>query len=192
VLSAPPAQADFIEQAIRGFSPDEVFSVEWLRRVFSRDAERIVGPAEVNYADNTTFRSHAHESTRAISTADSALYEKLAASLDPKEIEDSGFSGDVLPAFGAFSDGILCAAAYYRIWEPSIAHITVATHPAYRRRGFAAAAVGALAADAFERGLILQWRAVAWNRNSLALARNLGFRYYCSTIYVRLRDPQRG
>ena len=91
------------------------------------------------------------------------------------------------PAFGAFSADVLCAAASYTVWEPSIAHIIVATHPDHRRKGFASAAIGALAADAFARGLILQYRAVAWNTSSLALAHALGFSHYCSTLYVRLR-----
>jgi len=38
--------------------------------------------------------------------------------------------------------------------------------------------------------MILQWRALAWNKNSLSLARDLGFNYYCSTLYVRLRNPE--
>jgi len=164
--------------------------VEWLQRVFAQDAERILGPAEVNYADETIFRSERRHFTRPLSASDSAAYSALAAALDSKEVEDSGVSSEAFPAFGAFSDQILCAVASYEIWETSIAHITVATHPNYRRRGFAKAAVGALATAALDQGLILQWRAVAWNKNSLALARDLGFKHYCSTLYVRIRDSE--
>ena len=190
VIASPPAKAELIQNAIVDISPEEAFSVEWLQRVFANDAERILGPAEVNYADETSFRSEPSHRGRALLTSESDAYRVLVDALDPKEVEDSGVSSDAFPAFGAFSDDILCSVASYEIWKPSIAHIRVATHPNYRRRGFATAAVQALAASALDCGLILQWRAVAWNKNSLSLARDLGFNYYCSTLYVRLRNPE--
>ena len=190
VLAAPPGRTQQIQDAIRGRSPDEVFSAEWLHSVFVQDAERILGPAHVSYADDTSFRSESSRSARSISASDAAAYRALASALGSKEVEDSGFSGEAFPAFGAFSAEVLCAAASYTVWEPSMAHIIVATHPDHRRKGFASAAIRALAADAFARGLILQYRAVAWNASSLALARALGFSYYCSTLYVRLRAAE--
>jgi GNAT superfamily N-acetyltransferase len=188
IIACPPTKAKFVQNAVAAVSPEEVFSVEWLQRVFAQDAERIVGPAEVHYADETSFRSERSYFTRPLSAADSAAYSALVAALDSKEVEDSGSSSRAFPALGAFSDRTLFAVASYKVWEPSIAHITVATHRNYRRRGFAKAAVGAPAAEALGRGLILQWRAVAWNKNSLSLARDLGFKYYCSTLYVRIRN----
>jgi GNAT superfamily N-acetyltransferase len=194
VIASPPGKAELIQNAIIDLSPEEAFSVEWLQRIFANDAERIIGPAEVNYADETSFRSEESHGGRALLATDSDAYHGLVAALDPKEVEDSGVSfrpiSETFPAFGVFSDYILCSVASYEVWKPSIAHIRVATHPNYRRRGFAKAAVQALAAAAFDSGLILQWRAVAWNKNSLSLARDLGFNYYCSTIYVRLRTSK--
>ena len=190
VLAAPPDRAELVQDKVRGLSVDELFSVDWLQGVFDQDAERILGPAHVYYADSTTFRPDGALAGRPISSVDAGAYRALAAALDSNELEDSGFSGDSFPAFGVFSGGVLCAAASYRVWEPSIAHIIVATHPQYRRRGFAGAAIRSLAADAFDRGLILQWRAVSWNENSLSLARSLGFSHYCSTLYVRLRSSR--
>ena len=172
------------------FSVHDLFSAEWLQHVLGKDVEQILGPAEVNYADDTSFRCNGRQPARPISASDAIAYRALASALDSKEIEDSGFSAEMFPAFGAFSEDILCAAASYTVWEPSIAHIIVATHPDYRRRGFASAAISALAADAFDRGLILQWRAISSNKNSLALARHLGFAHYCSTLFVRLRESK--
>jgi len=188
VIASPPDKVEFIQNAIVDIPPEEVFSVEWLQRVFANDAERILGPAEVNYADESSFRSEPSHSGRALLASESDAYRALVDALDPREVEENGFSSDAFPAFGAFSDDILCSVANYKVWKPSIAHISVATHPNYRRRGFANAAVQALAAAAFDCGLILQWRAVAWNKNSLSLARDLGFNYYCSTLFVRLRS----
>jgi GNAT superfamily N-acetyltransferase len=190
IIASPPATAELIQNAIADVSPEEAFSVEWLQSVFANDAERILGPAEVNYADETTFRSEYNHCGRALSISESDAYRTFVAALAPKEVEDSGVSADAFPAFGAFSDDLLCSVASYRVWEPSIAHISIATHPNYRRRGFAKAAVQALAVSALDCGLILQWRAVTWNTNSLSLSSDLGFEYYCSTLYVRLRNPQ--
>lgn len=192
ILASPPAWAEVLHEAIVGVSPVDIFSVAWLQRVFANNAERILGPAEVHYADDTSFRAALNPHGRALSTADVPVYRELVAALDPKEVEESGVSAEAVPAFGAFCDDRLCAVASYQVWQPSIAHISVATHPDHRRHGFAKAAVQALAAEALDRGLILQWRAVAWNTNSLALARSLGFAYYCSTLYVRLRNTDEG
>jgi GNAT superfamily N-acetyltransferase len=188
VVAAPAEQHDRIQECMQGRSVDELFSVDWLRSTLGEDAAKILGPAEVHYADETTFRSPGAPSARELSKEDEPSCRLLQSALKASEAEESGYSAERLPAFGAFSGNTLCAAANYSIWEPSIAHIVVATHPERRRRGFAKAAIGALANDAFKRGLTLQWRAVAWNENSLALARVLGFEHYCSTIFARLRS----
>jgi predicted GNAT family acetyltransferase len=122
-----------------------------------------------------------------LSEPDSDAYRALISDLSQTESAESGAAAGQFPAFGSFCDDVLCAVASYEVWQSSIAHIRVATHPQYRRGGFARAAVQALACDAFERGLILQWRAVAWNTNSLTLAAALGFEHYATTIFVRLK-----
>lgn len=187
IVASPPGISDSVRDGVHGRSPDNVFSVQWLQSVLGSQAEVILGPAEVNYADATTFLTAHHGSARPLSDADSDAYRLLISSLHESEIAESGATAGKFPAFGSFSDNVLCAVASYAIWASSIAHIIVATHPRYRRRGFARAAVQALAADAFERGLILQWRAVTWNTNSLALAAALGFEHYASTMFARLK-----
>jgi GNAT superfamily N-acetyltransferase len=186
IIASPPAKVELIEQAVVDASPEEVFSVDWLERILGNQAERIVGPAELKYADEATFRSEPDPLGRALSASDAVAYRSLVAALDPQQ-EDISVSSDAFPAFGAFSDDTLCSVASYEVWEPCIAHIRIATHPSYRRRGFARAAARALAREALENRLILQWRALAWNTNSLRLARSLGFTHYGSTLYVRLR-----
>ena len=187
IIASPPGMTDFIRNAVQGRTPADVFSVPWLQHVVGSQVEVILGPAELNYADTTTFCVADRGSARPLSEADSDAYRALISSLTETEILESGALAGKFPAFGAFCDNVLCAVASYAVWQSSIAHIIVATHSQYRRRGFARAAVQALAADAFERELILQWRALAWNTNSLALAASLGFEHYASTIYVRLK-----
>lgn len=187
VVAIPPEKHGHIRDSVGDLSPDELFSVEWLQGALGQDVEKIRGPADLFYADETNFRFGEIRQARALSPADLPACVELQASLDAKELEDSGFEAGKSPAFGVFSGNVLGAVASYSIWEPSIAHINVATHRDYRRQGFATAAVRALARDALSRGLVLQWQTVVWNTNSTALARQLGFEHYSRKLFARCR-----
>src|SRR5262245_20557109 len=102
VIASPPAKAELIQKAIIDLSPEEVFSVEWLQRILANDAGRIIGPAEVHYADETSFRSEQSHGGRALLATDSVAYRGLVAALDPKEVEYSGVSSEVFPALEVF------------------------------------------------------------------------------------------
>jgi ribosomal protein S18 acetylase RimI-like enzyme len=104
----------------------------------------------------STFNPSPVISCRLLTPEDTAICRSFTTALSAAEIDQSGFDSRETPAFGAFASGVLCAIASYQIWEPRIAHITVATHPDYRRHGFGRVAVSALAEDAFARNLILQ------------------------------------
>jgi GNAT superfamily N-acetyltransferase len=186
VVASPPHRSQLIAARVRGLPVGQVFSVEFVKRLLSPDVGKILGPACVSYADDSTFRPAPADSCRMLTPDDAAIRHALAAALNPTEIEQSGFDAHESPAFGVFADGALCGVASYEIWEPRLAHITVATHPDYRRRGYGRAVVSALAKHALGRGFILQYRALASNENSLALARSLGFLRYASTINARL------
>lgn len=190
IVAVPPDRAELFHQAIQGRSVEEMFSGAWLQAVLGDDVEVILGPAQVNYADKISFCPDDAQAARAMTASDTAAYDLLVAALGAQEIAESGLSAQSLPAFGVFAQEKLCAVASYSIWQPAIAHIAVASDPNYRRRGFARAAVSALAADAFAHGLILQWRALTSNRHSLALAHGLGFTPYCETLFARLREAR--
>src|SRR5690242_6913305 len=51
IIASPPTKADFIPSTVHDCSPDEVFSVPWLQSLLGSQAELVVGPAELNYAD---------------------------------------------------------------------------------------------------------------------------------------------
>ncbi len=189
ILASPPATFERIQKAIVDVRAEEAFSVAWLERSLADVAETIIGPAELTYADEASFRSEPSPQGRALSASDAGAHRALVAALDPEQ-EDISVSASVdeLPTFGAFSGDARCSVASYEVWPPCIAHIRIATHPGHRRRGFARAAARALAVEAFENGWILQWRALASNASSLSLARGLGFSHYASTLYVRLRS----
>lgn len=186
IIASPQYLADSIAAGVSDLPLQKIFSVEFVERLLGSRVEKILGPAHVSYADSSTFRPSPIVSCRSLTPDDAAIGQKFAAALTAAELEQSGFDPKEAPAFGVFSGKDLCAVASYQIWEPRIAHITVATHPGYRRRGYGRVAVSALAEHAFARNLILQYRSLASNENSLKLGRSLGFQQYCSTIYARL------
>jgi GNAT superfamily N-acetyltransferase len=186
VVASPRRLIDFIATSVRDLPIGKIFSVEFVQRLPAPGIERILGPARVSYADSSTFRLSPTISCRLLTPDDAAICQSFTEALSVAEVEQSGFDSGEAPAFGAFAAGVLCAVASYQVWEPRIAHITVATHPDYRRLGYGPVAVSALAEHAFARNLILQYRALASNENSLKLGRSLGFQKYCSTIYARL------
>lgn len=190
IVAAPSRCAKLISGALDGRSVDQSFSRTWLQTTLGDAVERIDGPADILYADQSSFRGAVSHAARALTDADRGAYHALASVLDGQEIADSGFSADNFPAFGVFSGDRLCAVASYRVRQPSIAEILVATHPNYRRQGFARAALSALALEAFKFHLVLELRAPASNENSLAFARALGFGHYCSTLFAQLRAPR--
>jgi GNAT superfamily N-acetyltransferase len=187
VLAAPPKHADRITKSIRSIPRADVFSVEFVERLLSPEVEKILGPTHVAYADASTFLPSTTSDCRLLTPEDASVYAAFREALSPEELEQSGFNTSQEPAFGRFAEGQLVAAAYYQLWPPCIAHITVATHPQFRRKGHASAVVSALAEYALARNLILQYRALFVNTNSLKLGQSLGFEHYCSTIYARLR-----
>jgi GNAT superfamily N-acetyltransferase len=189
VVASPQHLTDFIAARIGNRPVAEIFSIEFVERLLGSRLEKILGPARVSYADRSTFRPAPTVSCRLLTPDDAVICRTFAAALSAADLEQSGFDPGEAPAFGVFAGGVLCAVASYQIWEPCIAHITVATHPDYRRCGHGGVAVSALAEFVFARNLILQHRSLASNENSLRLGRSLGFQQYCSTIYARLLEP---
>ncbi|MDB6006947.1 MAG: family N-acetyltransferase [Prosthecobacter sp.] len=188
VIASPPQGVSSITQGVRDLPCHEVFSVEFVERLLGPNISKVLGPAHVSYADRSTFRAAAVATCRLLTPGDDAARHELVAAMSPAELEQSGLDSEEAPAFGEFADGVLCAVASYRTWEPRIAHIIVATHPHHRRRGHGQRVVSALAVHALANDLILQYRALAVNSNSLALAKSLGFQPYGSTLYARLRS----
>jgi GNAT superfamily N-acetyltransferase len=188
LVACPPNRAGFVTAHVKDLPPDKVFSVEFIKGLLTPKVERVIGPAHLAYADGSTFRPSRSTSCRMLTPGDTEILQEFAATLSQAEVEQSGFNTSDVPAFGAFADGVLCAAASYQIWETRIAHIIVATRPTHRRRGHARAAVTALAEHALARNLVLQWRALASNEHSSKLAESLGFQPYGSTIYARLES----
>ena len=184
VVASPPSHAELTRKRVSDLPIEQLFSIDFVARMSAGDVERVLGPAQVLYADIQTFRRSPVPHCRQLTSDDAHRIEALAGTLTASELELSGFNADQPPAFGAFAGGVLCAVASYELWSSQIAHITVVTHRDFRRQGHARAAISALADHALARKMVLQYRAVECNENSLALGRSLGFEYFCSTIYA--------
>ncbi|HWB10699.1 MAG TPA: GNAT family N-acetyltransferase [Pirellulales bacterium] len=109
----------------------------------------------------------------------------LQQSCDPIEWQHGGSSVEQ-PCSGIFVGKQLVSIAGYEVWGGSIAHLSVITHPGYRRRGFGRAATAHVALHAIEAGLLPQYRTLESNVGSLRIAKSLGFRRYATSLAIRL------
>ncbi len=186
LISVPPTlPAEFRDvlarAARRGLETDE----RWAEAL-GASLDRVVGPAWIGYADRQTLREGAPSpGTRRLTEEDRPFMEQLREACTPTEWEHAGGDEGEL-AVGAFADGELAALARYVDWG-GIAHVSIVTHPARRGRGFGRQAVAALTREVLERGLVAQYRVLADNAPSLAVAGALGFQHYATSLALRLR-----
>lgn len=152
---------------------------------------RVVGPAWIGYGDAGTLRRpEPRAGTRVLTEEDAPALTRLRQACDPVEWEHGGSSPGEHPLVGTFGeDGVLAAVAGYEVWGERIAHIAVLTRRDRRGRGLGRDVAGSLAALAMERGLVPQYRTLAANGPSLAVARALGFQPYATSLSLRLTTP---
>ncbi|HEU4560552.1 MAG TPA: GNAT family N-acetyltransferase [Longimicrobium sp.] len=154
--------------------------------IFGDEVEAVIGPAALHYTDGGTLRPLPPSPTvRVLSRDDLPAAEVLRSACTPLEWEHGAnpLGNDVVA--GVFVGGELAALAGYEVWDGVVAHLSVVTHPAHRRRGHAA--VSRVTQMALERGLLAQYRALESNTPSLAVAVRLGFQPYARSLAVRLR-----
>ena len=78
------------------------------------------------------------------------------------------------------------AAAEIGAGGDRLLHIGILTHPAYRGRGFGKAVVSAMTTYGLATGAVVQYRTLAGNLASVAIAHALGFQDFGQTLAVRL------
>jgi RimJ/RimL family protein N-acetyltransferase len=160
------------------------------RGVFGDLLERVIGPAEIRYADAGTLRPAPREArVRLLDAADAPALERLRRACSETEWEHGGRELGAGLIAGVFAEDELAAVAGYEVWDGTIAHIGIVTHPAHRGRGLGASAVHHVARAALRSGLVPQYRALASNTPSLRIAARLGFVPYAESLAVRLRVP---
>jgi GNAT superfamily N-acetyltransferase len=190
VFTVPATLLPAVAAAIRDRAVAEVFDRAFLAQLFGECVERIIGPAVRHCADSTDFRPVDARGTRLLHPDDDAALRALAAACGPEDWDESGLQASLgvarPPTFGCFVSDELAAAGLL-IPKGPLRNIDIATHPAYRRRGYGRAVVSAMTAHALAEGVLPHYQALATNTASLALARSLGFVRYATALAVRLK-----
>ncbi|MFI7131739.1 GNAT family N-acetyltransferase [Nonomuraea sp. NPDC050153] len=166
----------------------------------------VLGPATLAYLDTADFTRHhlpapdipgpttpGHLAAAPVTAGverlpvDHPAIRALLSSVPEEEAAESGLEEIGSAAYAVREGGDAIAAAGFRPWLDTAAHVSVLTAPRYRGRGLARLAASAAVADALATGLLPQWRARP--EPSRRVARALGFREYGAQISLRLQ-PQ--
>ncbi|HEY1785011.1 MAG TPA: GNAT family N-acetyltransferase [Pirellulales bacterium] len=169
-------------------SVERVFQPAFIAALFGSAVQVILGPCPIAYFPETKLQLVASlPECRRLTEGDRAAVELLAADCGPVDWDHGGVEFDGhRSVFGCFADGRLVSAASYEIWGAAIAHVGVATAPAYRGRGFATSVATAATIDALRRGLVPQWRTLESNFASIRVGEAIGYVPFAAHFVVRL------
>lgn len=123
---------------------------------------------------------------RRLGDEDDAAIAELRSSCSARDWEHGGTASDATTRMGVFKGGTLAALASYNIWGDRIAHISIVSHPRFRRSGLARAAVSAITRHALDDNLIAQYRTLVSNTPSLAIANRLGFERFANSVVIQM------
>jgi RimJ/RimL family protein N-acetyltransferase len=188
VISALASVADRARDALAGRPVADVFDAHSIAVPFGDAVERVIGPAWIGYADAADVRAPDARDARLLTSDDDAALRALSAAAGETAWQHSGIDFDRPPIVGLFVREVLAAACSYERRGEHVLHVGVVTHPAHRGRGYGRAVASAATAHGLAAGGVMQWQTLVANAPSLAIGRSLGYREYCRTIAVRLRD----
>ena len=193
VSVADPAGGELIcevENLVRGRSVAAIFTHEFWRERLGGRLRHSIGPAYTGCADESNFQPCDLHDARLLASRDLDGLRRLADACSETDWEHGDIRFDRPPVFACIEKDGVVAAASYEVWGARTAHIGVVTHPARRGRGFGKSVVAAAGRCALAKGLILQYRTLAANAPSVAIARSLGFQRHADTLSIRLgTDP---
>ena len=183
LATAPdPDTARILEDALSGV-PAASLTDDRILRSRLPGAE-FLGPAALAYLDPAEFRAWPDGALTTPVDRDDPGFWQFVLAADAQDVEESGIGEITTPAFAVRERGQVVAAAGYRDWPLSTAHLSVLTAPAGRGRGLARAAASAAVAHAIQAGRLPQWRARPQASRRVALS--LGFRELGSQVSIRL------
>ncbi|MFI6359129.1 GNAT family N-acetyltransferase [Streptomyces sp. NPDC050743] len=141
----------------RKLSRAELVDADRLREVLP--VLDVLGPASLFYLDRADFQPvHAGAAVEEVPRDDDGLAALLARAGE-EDAGESGLEDITSPAYVLRDGDDLVAAAGYRAWPQSVAHLSVLVAPDCRGRGLARTVASAAVARALDAGLLPQWRA---------------------------------
>jgi GNAT superfamily N-acetyltransferase len=145
--------------------------------------EAVLGPAFYGYVDRETF-TPIESSARTLIAADSSAYNRFRTTVPDAEWERGGSGFEPGQTLGLFVGETLVAVAAYEVWNDLLAHLAVVTHPDHRGEGYGRAVVSRATDRALTEGYLPQYRTLnAWPW-SVALAEELGFERFATSMLV--------
>ncbi|MDT0454291.1 GNAT family N-acetyltransferase [Streptomyces sp. DSM 41527] len=183
VITVPDeAQALLFRRAVVDTPVESLMRPSTLRALLP--VVEVLGPAALAYLSKDDFRPESggaavgcvppgHEGLRA-----------LAGLAGPEDAAESGIDEVDSPVFVVRDGPEAVAAAGYRRWPASTAHLCVLTAPQRRGHGLARQVASGAVAHALDAGLLPQWRARPEASRRVAAA--LGFREISGQLSVRL------
>ncbi|WP_433250545.1 GNAT family N-acetyltransferase [Streptosporangium sp. CA-135522] len=148
------------------------------------DVVDLLGPATLAYLDAGDFRMAHEAGTVDRLPVDHPAVRALVVSAGEADADESGLEEVTSEVFAVRDGEEVIAAAGYRSWPASVAHLSVLTAPRHRGHGLARRAASAAVEDALEDRLLPQWRARP--EPSRRVARALGFGELGVQFSVRL------
>lgn len=146
----------------------------------------VIGPAFIGYAE--VVISPPRHPVQLLGAKDAHHIDAFQQACDATEWEHGGSNaGDAAVICGLFAGPTLAALAGYEIWDGTVAHISIITHPEHRGQGYGHSAVAFLAKHALWKKLLPQYRTLEGNKASMAIAQTVGFEYFATSVAVRLR-----
>ena len=141
-------------------------------------------PASLAYCGRAGFHPARSGAVVEPVRADHPFVQDLLARVPVEDVDESGLADITSPAVVVRTGSATLAAAGYRVWPASTAHVGVLTATAERGRGLARAVASAAVAHSLDSGLMPQWRARP--EASRRVARALGFLELGSQLSLRL------
>jgi RimJ/RimL family protein N-acetyltransferase len=185
-VHVPQIQYDRLHRTIGQQERAHLLTSAWWQQILGTTHFDVIGPAYLGYADAQQFRRLIRHPTRLLTPSDSAALAAFATTVGTVAWEHSGLGEGSQPIAGCWQEERLVAAAGYRVWGATLAHIGVTTDPVVRGSGYGTSVVSAIGTHALEQNYVLQYRTLQANQASMAIAATLGFQAYATTLVIRL------
>lgn len=187
IATGPDAPAArLLRESLAGGPPRSAVEAErWSGRPGVVD---VLGPASLAYLDEREFRPATRGADVARLPPGHPDLGRLIADVAADDVAESGIDDITSPVFVVRDAGQVAAAAGYRHWPGSVAHLSVLTSTRLRGRGLARVVASAALAEALQNHLLPQWRARP--EPSRRLARRLGFQECGGQVSIRIAAHQ--